>query len=52
MFATSRRRTDLLVEVWEGDVNAALNYFEHMPLIGDEALVDNDDYKVFSAPAD
>jgi catechol-2,3-dioxygenase len=42
---------DLPAEVWEGDVNAALNYFEHMPLVGDEALVDNDDYKVFSAPA-
>lgn len=43
---------DLPAEVWEGDVNAALNYFEHMALDGEDALVDPTDYKRFGAPAD
>jgi len=38
-------------EVWSGDVNAALNHFENLPLDGPEALVDDTDYVSFS-PAD
>lgn len=34
---------------WEGDVNAALNYFEPLPNEGPEALQDSTDYKVFTA---
>jgi hypothetical protein len=40
---------DLPNEVWEGDVNAALNYFDYMPNVGDGALEDPTDYKVFTA---
>ncbi len=42
---------DLPADVWEGDVNAALNYFDHMPLTGEESLINDDNYKVFSTPA-
>ncbi len=38
---------DLPREVWEDDVDAALSYFEPLPNTGAEALVDDDDYKVF-----
>jgi catechol 2,3-dioxygenase len=34
-------------EVWEGDINAALNYFENMPVAGPEALQDDSNYKTF-----
>ena len=34
-------------EVWEGDVNAALNYFEPLPRKGAEALEDDTDYVKF-----
>jgi catechol 2,3-dioxygenase len=34
-------------EVWSGDVNAALNYFENLPLDGPETLVDDTDYVSF-----
>jgi catechol-2,3-dioxygenase len=34
-------------EVWEGDINAALNYFENMPVAGPDALKDDSNYKVF-----
>ena len=37
-------------EVWSGDVNAALNHFEVLPLDGPEALVDDTNYVAF-APA-
>jgi catechol-2,3-dioxygenase len=40
---------DLPSEVWEGDVNAALNYFEFMPNTGEAALEDDTDYKTFTA---
>ena len=35
-------------EVWQGDVNAALSYFEPMPLEGPESLEDDLDYVRFS----
>lgn len=38
---------DLPREVWEGDVNAALNYYEALPREGEEALQDDTNYKVF-----
>ena len=34
-------------EIWEEDINAALNYAEHLPAEGPEALQDNTNYKVF-----
>jgi catechol-2,3-dioxygenase len=34
-------------EVWEGDVEAALNYFQPTSPTGAEALADGTDYKVF-----
>ena len=34
-------------EVWEGDINAALNYFENMSVSGPESLQDDTNYKVF-----
>jgi catechol 2,3-dioxygenase len=34
-------------EIWEEDINAALNYAERLPTEGPEALQDNTDYKVF-----
>ena len=42
---------ELPMEIWEADVNGALNYFKPLPLTGPESLKDNDDYKVFTAPA-
>ena len=36
-------------EVWEGDVNAALSYFEPLPTKGPESLVDDTDYVRFGA---
>lgn len=33
--------------IWKGDVNAALNYFEDMPLEGPESLEDSTNYKTF-----
>lgn len=38
---------DLPPEVWAGDVDAALSYFENLPRTGPEALEDRTDYKVF-----
>jgi catechol-2,3-dioxygenase len=38
---------DLPAEVWEGDVNAALNYFGPLPLEGEESLADSTDYVRF-----
>ncbi len=40
---------DLPPEVWEGNVDAALNFFEFLPNTGDEALDDPTDYRRFSA---
>ena len=34
-------------EIWEGDINEALNYFEMMPTSGPESLEDDDDYVTF-----
>jgi len=36
-------------EVWEGDIDAAQNYVEHLPTKGAEALVDRTDNPVFEA---
>ncbi len=41
---------DLPSEVWEGDVNAALNHFEMLPSDGPESLVDDTDYERFEPP--
>ncbi|MFV0260286.1 MAG: VOC family protein [Acidimicrobiales bacterium] len=38
---------DLPNEVWDGDVDAALSYFEVLPTTGPAALEDRVDYKVF-----
>lgn len=38
---------DLPSEVWEGDVDAALSYFENLPREGEDALRDSTDYPVF-----
>ena len=38
---------DLPHEVWGADVDAALNYFEYLPLDGDEAMIDRTDYQRF-----
>jgi catechol 2,3-dioxygenase len=38
---------DVPKEAWEGDVNAALNYFEYLPPDGDETLEDSTDYVKF-----
>ncbi|MGH1488131.1 MAG: hypothetical protein ACRBK7_01855 [Acidimicrobiales bacterium] len=38
---------DLPSEVWEDDVNAALNYFEVLPRQGEEALQDDTNYPMF-----
>jgi catechol 2,3-dioxygenase len=35
-------------EIWEGDINAALNYAKRLPTEGPEALEDSTDYKVFA----
>jgi len=42
---------ELPPEVWEGDVNGALNYFNPLPLDGDESLQDSTDYKRFDTSA-
>ena len=34
-------------DIWKGDVDAALSYFEPMPLSGPESLEDSTDYKRF-----
>lgn len=39
-------------EIWEGDINAALNYAKRLPTEGPEALEDNTDYKVFGKQGD
>lgn len=39
---------ELPENVWVGDVNAALNYFDPVPLDGDDALEDRTDNPVFS----
>ncbi|MGD9755724.1 MAG: VOC family protein [Acidimicrobiia bacterium] len=41
---------ELPAEVWEQDINGALNYFVPTATEGEEALTDNADYKVFTAP--
>ncbi len=41
---------DLPVEGWDGDVDAALSFFEFMPTDGDEALQDPTEYPTFAAP--
>jgi catechol-2,3-dioxygenase len=41
---------DLPESVWGGDVNAALNYFEHLPLDGADSLLDSTDYMHFGVP--
>ncbi|MEZ5378027.1 MAG: VOC family protein [Acidimicrobiales bacterium] len=38
---------DLPQEVWEGDVDAALSYFEVLPTTGPESLLDDNDYATF-----
>jgi catechol-2,3-dioxygenase len=38
---------DLPKEVWDGDVNAALNYFEFLPTEGPGSLEDSTDYQRF-----
>jgi catechol 2,3-dioxygenase len=40
---------ELPKEVWEGDINAALNYFEPMATSGPESLTDDTDYVVFGS---
>jgi catechol 2,3-dioxygenase len=39
---------ELPEQVWGGDVNGALNYFEVMPTDGPESLVDDTEYRQFS----
>jgi hypothetical protein len=39
---------DVPNEVWGGDVNAALNYFDYMPNQGDGAVEDPTGYKVLT----
>jgi catechol 2,3-dioxygenase len=38
-------------EVWEGDIDAALNFAEVMPHEGAEALIDRTDVPVFGGPS-
>ncbi|MBM3684909.1 MAG: hypothetical protein FJW83_10310 [Actinobacteria bacterium] len=38
---------ELPAEVWEGDLNAALNHFEPLERTGPDALLDDTDYPVF-----
>lgn len=40
---------ELPSDVWEADINGALNYFEVMPTDGPESLVDDTDYHRFAA---
>lgn len=42
---------DLPREIWENDIDAALNFAELLPSEGAEALVDRTDVPVFGAPA-
>jgi catechol-2,3-dioxygenase len=42
---------DVPKSAWEKDVNAALNYFEHIPLAGADSLDDSTDYVRFGEPA-
>ena len=42
---------ELPAEVWEGDVNAALNHFEPLPTAGPESLLDDTNYTRFGANA-
>ena len=39
---------ELPEEVWVSDVNAALNYYDPLPLEGDESLDDRTENPVFS----
>ena len=39
---------ELPEEVWVNDVNGALNYFDPMPLDGDESLQDRTENPVFT----
>ena len=41
---------ELPADVWDGDVNAALNYFEMLP--ADQELEDTTDYRRFGADAE
>jgi len=41
---------DLPGEVWEEDLDGALNYFNPLPTEGPEALADSNDYRVFGKP--
>ena len=38
---------ELPAEVWSKDVDAALNYFEYLPVDGEESMVDRTDYQRF-----
>lgn len=40
---------DVPAEVWKGDVNEALNYFEQLPLDGPESLIDDTEYRRFES---
>lgn len=40
---------ELPAEVWEGDVNAALSYFQPLPTEGPGSLTDSDDYVRFGS---
>ena len=42
---------DLPRAIWEGDIDAALNWAERLPTEGPEAMVDRTDVPVFTAPA-
>jgi catechol 2,3-dioxygenase len=42
---------NLPAEVWEGDIDAALNYFEYIPPDSDEAMDDDTDYQRFGKDA-
>ncbi len=42
---------ELPAEVWEGDLDTALSYFELLPNKGPEVLQDSTDYKHFTATA-
>ena len=40
---------ELPKEIWENDINGALNYFEMMPTEGADSLVDDTNYHQFVA---
>ena len=42
---------ELPKEIWENDINGALNFFEMMPTEGADSLVDDTNYHQFVAPA-